>query len=379
MAFTELDRGFMRRALELAEEARGTAEPNPLVGALLVRDGEVVGEGCTRPYGGPHAELVALQQAGDRAEGATIYVTLEPCAHWGKTPPCAPAVAEAGVARVVAAVLDPTPKTRGQGVELLTDRGVEVQTGLLRAEAVRCNAGFFKLAAVRRPLVIAKWAMSADGKIATRTGDSRWISSEPSRHRVHAVRGRVDCVAVGARTARMDDPLLTCRDAEAKRTAHRLVVCGGSAPDTESRLLRSLDRGPVLLAYPEGSPPDGLQRAEQAGCEALPLPEGDAPGLLDLGALLDQLGHREMTNVLLEGGANLLGGFFDAGLVDRVMAFVAPLVLGGEAAPSGVGGAGSARVEQAKQLGEPRMQRSGPDVLLEGWVRDPVRWLPKEE
>jgi len=365
----------MARAIALAEQGRGSTEPNPMVGAVLVRDGAIVAEGFTQPYGGPHAEVVALRAAGARAEGATMYVTLEPCAHYGKTPPCAPAVAEAGIERVVIAVRDPTPKTQGKGLAELEGRGVDVAVGLCRREAVRQNAGFFKLAAVGRPLVIAKWAMSADGKIATRTGASRWISGPQAREAVHRVRGQVDCIMVGAGTAGADDPLLTCRDAERRRTAARLVVCGRRAPAADSRLVSTVKEAPVLLAYAEGAAPEGLTEAERAGCEPLPVPpDPEAPGRVDLGALLDELGRREMTNVLVEGGSELLGNLFDAGLVDRAMVFVAPVIIGGRDAPTAVAGRGAEAMGQAVRLQEASSIPVGRDVLLEGWVVDPIRW-----
>ncbi len=368
----------MARAMALAEQARGLAEPNPMVGAVIVRDeGTVVGEGFTQPYGGPHAEVMALQAAGPVAHGATMYVTLEPCNHYGKTPPCAPAVADAGISRVVAAVLDPTPKTGGKGRAELEGRGVKVEMGLCREEAVRQNAGFFKTAAAGRPLVIAKWAMSADGKIATRTGHSRWVSGPEARELVHAVRGQADCVMVGARTARMDDPLLTCRAGERRRTAARLVVCGRTAPAGGSKLIATVGEAPVLLAYPAETPPEGLSEAERAGCEPLPVVPV-APGRIDLGALLDELGRRRMTNVLVEGGAELLGALFDAALVDRVMAFVAPVVVGGSGAPSPVAGGGVETMESAPRLQHSTVKQVGGDVLIEGWVVDPVTWAERE-
>jgi diaminohydroxyphosphoribosylaminopyrimidine deaminase/5-amino-6-(5-phosphoribosylamino)uracil reductase len=373
--FTAQDGRFMARAIALAEQGRGSTEPNPMVGAVIVRNGLVVGEGYTQPYGGPHAEVMALRAAGPAAAGATMYVSLEPCNHYGKTPPCAPAIAEGGIRRVVAAVLDPTEKTGGKGRAYLESKGVRVQVGLCRAEAVRQNAGFFKMAAVGRPLVIAKWAMSADGKLATRAGLSRWVSGPEARELVHAVRGQVDCIMVGARTALMDDPLLTCREGERRRTAARLVVCGGTAPAAGSRLVATVAEAPVLLAYADGAPPEGLAEAERAGCRPLPLPPDAAtPGRPDLGALFDELGRRQMTNVLVEGGARLLGALFDAGLVDRVMAFVAPLVVGGSQAPSPLAGWGADSMEAALRLQHARTRPVGRDALIEGWVREPLQW-----
>jgi diaminohydroxyphosphoribosylaminopyrimidine deaminase/5-amino-6-(5-phosphoribosylamino)uracil reductase len=375
VSFTEQDRGFMERALTLAATGRGAVEPNPMVGAVVVKDGRVVGAGCYRRFGGPHAEVLALQEAAGQARGATIYVTLEPCDHYGKTPPCAPLVAEAGLRRVVVAALDPTDAEPGGGARLLTGRGVQVEVGLCREEAVRLNAGFFKLAATGRPLVIAKWAMSADGKIATASGDSRFINSDASRRLVHEVRGLVDCIIVGSRTVARDDPLLTCRDAELRRVAARLVMCGRSAPAAGSRLVGTAAEAPVLMAYPAGHAPEGLDALVGLGCEALPVP-GSPPGRVSPEGLLSELGARRMTNVLVEGGAEVLGSFFDAGLVDRIMAFVAPLVIGGAGATTAVAGRGTETIEAALRLHEPKVTPTGPDVLIEGWTADPMRWAP---
>ncbi len=377
MAFDESDRSFMRQALDLAEKGRGLVEPNPMVGAVVVRNGRVVAEGHYERFGGPHAEVVALRGAGAGARGATMYVTLEPCDHRGKTPSCAPLVAEAGVRRVVVATPDPTAAQPRGGIEILTRRGVEVEVGLCGDEAVRLNAAFFKLAATGRPLVIAKWAMTADGKIAARSGSSRWISSDQARHTVHRLRGQVDCVIVGSRTARMDDPLLTCRDAERRRTATRLVLCGRAVPEADSQLVETAGQAPVLLACPESRPPAGLGRLVELGCEALPVAAAEAAaGRCDLAALLDELGRRRMTNVLVEGGADTLGGFFDAGLVDRVMVFVAPLIVGGADAQTAVAGAGVEDIENAFRLQDCETLAMGPDVLIQGWVTDPLAWAP---
>jgi diaminohydroxyphosphoribosylaminopyrimidine deaminase/5-amino-6-(5-phosphoribosylamino)uracil reductase len=233
----------MLRALSLARGGEGFVEPNPMVGALVVKGGSIVGEAHHRKFGGPHAEVFALHQAGGRAAGATLYLTLEPCDHACKTPPCAPLVAEAGLERLVVATVDPTADEPGAALKLAAGGGISVETGLCREGAVRLNAGFFKLAATGRPLVIAKWAMSVDGKIAAADGSSRWISSTASRQVVHQWRGRVDCLIIGARTAARDDPLLTCRNAERRRTASRLSprlsgkrpCCWPSPPATRRR------------------------------------------------------------------------------------------------------------------------------------------------
>ena len=377
MAFDQRDETFMRRALALAEKGRGRAEPNPLVGAVVVRDARIVGEGFHDRFGAAHAEVGALSAAGDQARGGTLYVTLEPCDHAGKTPACAPMVARAGLRRLVVAALDPTAARPRGGVRAVEAAGACVQVGLCRRDAARLNAGFFKLASQGRPLVTAKWAMSLDGRIATRTGSSRWISSPEARRVVHRLRGVVDCVMVGVGTALADDPLLTCRQSEPRRTAARLVLCGRRAPRPDSHLALTAREAPVLLAHAARRPPEGLRELLEAGCEALALPaEPDAPDRVSPGALLDALGARRMTNVLLEGGADVLGRFFDAGLVDRVMAFIAPRLLGGAAAKGPLGAQGVATVAESAGVAGCRVRRVGPDLLLDGWLHEPVQWVP---
>ncbi len=370
----------MQQALQLARRGEGLVEPNPMVGCVVAQDGEVVGQGYHRRYGGPHAEARALEEAGDAARGATLYVTLEPCIHSGKTPPCAPRVAESGVSRVVAAVGDPSPKVHGDGFAQLREAGIQMDVGLCREAAVRLNAPFFKKFALGLPVVIAKWAMTADGKIATRTGDSRWISGEESRRRVHRVRGRADAVMVGCGTARSDDPLLTCRDAEKRRTATRVVLCGGGAPAPDSRLVRTADEDPVLLIAASGSRPGGFEEAREAGCEVMEVRADDAsPGRPDARAALELLAERDAARVLVEGGSRLLGSLFDADLVDRVMAFMSPVLAGGADAVSPVAGRGVDSIGGAANLREVSVERTGRDVLMQGWVHDPVEWASSAE
>jgi len=374
--FEPRDHEFMRKALALAEVGRGSVEPNPVVGAVIVKDGRIIGEGYHQRYGGPHAEVFALRSAGKEAAGGTMYVTLEPCAHTGKTPPCAPQVASAGLARVVVAVLDPTGKTHGLGVSLLRRNGVRADVGLCREEAVRQNGGFFKRAATGRPLVTVKWAMSADGRISTRSGSSRWISGEESRAYVHSLRAVVDCIVVGAGTAGADDPLLTARTPEPARRAARLVVCGKRAVATDSQLARNAGEAPVLLAYPEGRPPAEMDELSSLGCEPVPLAaQPDDPERVHLPALLDELGARDMTNVLVEGGAGLLGGLFDAGLVDRAVVFVAPIVIGGGASVSPIGGIGPEDIADCPRMSGCTWRTLGQDMVLEGWLADPLKWV----
>lgn len=376
MTFTQQEKAYMKQALELAEQSEGFVEPNPMVGALVVRDGKVVGRGYHRRFGGPHAEVFALREAGEAADGATMYVTLEPCAHHGKTPACAPRVVDAGISRVIIAAMDPTPESAGKGVKILQEGGVQVETDLCREGAVVLNAPFYKFHREGLPLVTGKWAMSADGKIATRTHDSRWISCDESRRTVHELRGRMDAIVVGGHTAREDDPMLTCRDGEKRRTALRVVLCGSKAPGPSSKLARTADQAPVLLAYARDRPPAGIQELTERGCEALPLPQADETDHPDPRALLEALAERGTVNVLVEGGGHLLGSLFDAGLLDRVMVFMAPLVIGGKKAVNPVAGRGVKLMDEACRLQRVTMEPSGRDALMKGWVHDPMKWAP---
>lgn len=368
----DLDALFMRRALELAVRGQGWVEPNPMVGCVLVRDGEVVGEGSHRKFGGPHAEVEAISVAGGRAQGGTAYVTLEPCSHHGKTPPCVDALLKAGVARVVCAMSDPFPKVAGEGIAALRSQGVLVEVGLLEEEARRINAPYLKWVGSGRAWVIAKWAMTLDGKIATRTGDSRWISSEASRAIVHQLRGRVDAILVGSGTARQDDPLLIARPA-GPRVATRIVVDRKACLPSDSQLVKTAREAPVLIAA--GNPPaENVARLTQAACEVFSCGEKQHPhsGSLsegvDLLALLDELGRRRMTNVLVEGGSTLLGSLFDAEAIDEVCVFIAPKVIGGKNAPSPIGGAGFEKIASALALANPEIRQVGDDVLVWGRI-----------
>ena len=344
----------MERALELAERGRGHVEPNPLVGAVVVQDGKLVGGGWHAKFGQAHAEVNALAEARARARGATLYVTLEPCCHHGKTPPCTDAVLRAGVSRVVAAMLDPFAKVSGKGVALLRAAGVAVNVGPEQAAAQRLNAPYLKLLTAGRPYVHAKWAMTLDGKIATRTGDSQWISNEESRRRVHLLRGRVDGIVVGIGTALADDPLLTARP-PGPRTATRIVLDTHGRLPAASRLAQTAAEAPLLLAS-----------AGQAGPgEVLTLPVEH--GRVSVPALLFELGRRRMTNILVEGGAEVLGSFFEAGAVDEVWAFVAPRIVGGNS-KTPVIGAGVDKIAAGLQLAEHRVEVVDDNYLVHGWM-----------
>jgi len=355
------DAAHMSRALELAALGRGAVEPNPMVGCVIVRDGQVLGEGWHQQHGGPHAEIHALAAA-----GATVYVTLEPCCHWGQTPPCTQALIAAGVRRVVAAMLDPFAAVQGKGIAELEAAGIHVELGLMQAEAEQLNAPYLKLLRTRKPWVIAKWAMTLDGKIATAGGNSRWISGEASRAVVHALRGRVDAILVGRSTALVDDPRLTARP-PGPRVATRIVLDSRASLSSESQLVRTARDIPLIIAAQEAAAVD-RERLTKAGAEVLML-AGDSPAAR-LEELLQELGRRRMTNLLVEGGGQVLGSFFDAGQIDEVQAFISTRLVGGAAAPSPIAGIGRRLMSQAVQLEEPRMEVLDQDIYIHGRVRD---------
>lgn len=351
---------WMRQALSLAARGRGFVEPNPLVGAVVLDTaGKLVGEGWHQRFGGPHAEVYALAAAGEQAHGGTLVVTLEPCCHHGKTPPCTAAVLRSGVRRVVVAMTDPFPKVAGGGLKLLRDAGVEVRIGVREREAQQLNAPYLKLLRTGRPWVHAKWAMTLDGKIATRTGDSKWISGEESRQRVHQLRGSVDAIVVGRGTVVADDPLLTARPPGPRIAARVVVAPSGDLPE-KCQLVATPREAPVIVYVAAGSEAK-LASWAGAGAEVVALdPNGG------LAPILDDLGRRRFTHALVEGGAGLLGAFLDAGAVDEFHVFVAPKLVGGMDALSPVCGTGIERMADALRLVEFTSEQSGEDVYLHG-------------
>ena len=364
MPFSPLDESLMHQALALAERARGLTSPNPLVGALVVRDGVVVGEGFHQTAGAPHAESLALAAAGAAARGATLYVTLEPCVHQGRTPPCVPAIVEAGIRRVVAAVTDPNRRVSGAGLAALRQAGLEVSVGCLLEEARRLNRPFFTWITAGRPLVTLKVAMSLDGKIAGWDRSSRWITGDVARRETHRLRSQADAIAVGISTVLADDPELTVRLEPAwPREPYRVVVDSHGRTPTTSRVLAAGRPARTLIAVTESAPEDRLRALEASGAQVLRLPSRD--GRVDLGALMADLARREVTALLLEGGGELNAGFLEAGLVDRVAVFVAPMLLGGRDAPTPLEGPGRG-LKEAFRLTRMTVRPVGEDLLIEG-------------
>jgi len=381
-AATVADIRWMRRALELAALGRGLVEPNPPVGAVIVRRGKLIGEGFHERFGGPHAEIRAMDAAAGVCGGATLYVTLEPCTGLDKkTPPCCEAVLKAGFRRVVIGASDPT---QAGAADRLKAASIAVTTGVLEKECRQMIAPFVKLRARGMPHIIAKWAMTADGKIATVTGESRWISSDASRKLVHQWRNQVDAVLVGIGTVLRDDPLLTCRpfDHERSRMAQdgpeqssknsvpagrnplRIVLDAEARIPLTSRLVATAREAPLVIACLEFVPEARRRQLTDAGCRVLPL--RGARGRVDAEELLRVLGLQRITNLMIEGGAGVLGDFFEHRLVDEVRIFIAPKLFGGAAAPSPIAGSGIASPADALQLDQVAWTPAGEDMLLQG-------------
>lgn len=362
---------LMARALKLARETTVRVSPNPAVGAVIVKDGQVVGEGRFEGAGTRHAEVAAIANAGDAARDATLYVTLEPCCHQGRTPPCADAVIEAGVAEVYLSHVDPDDRVSGRGKAKLESAGIRVDVGDGEAEARRMNEAYLKHRSSGLPFVIVKFAASLDGKIAATSGDSNWVSGPQARGWAHQLRSRIDAIAVGVNTILVDDPRLTARPQDAdgrdlpvERQPLRVVLDSRGSTPRQANVLGC--EGQTLIATTEASPEAWRREMEEAGARATVLPADD-DGHVSLPALLKQLGESDVLTLLVEGGGILLGSFFDQGLVDKVQAVIAPTIIGGEAAPTAVAGRGASRMAEAMRLQEVTMEQLGEDVLVTGY------------
>ena len=366
---------LMRRALELAERGRGLTSPNPMVGAVVACNGEIVGEGFHARAGGPHAEIVALEAAGGRARGATLYVTLEPCNHAGRTPPCVPAIFAAGITRVVAAAADPNPFVPGGGVAALRELGVAVVTGVLGAEAAAQNRVFFTAMRERRPHVTLKTGMSADGKIADVHGAARWVTGEAARAEAHRQRSEADALVVGVTTVLRDDPALTVRlDRPWPREPWRVVLDTEARTPSGAQVIAGATPSRALIAVGEPAPAARVTALQSAGATVLRCPV--RAGRVAVDAVLAALFEREVRAVLVEGGGEVHASFLEAGVVDRVALFVAPLLLGGRTAPPVVGGPGR-ELKSAIRLGPMTARAVGDDLLIEADVlRDTDGSLP---
>ena len=355
----------MHHAATLAVRGEGRVEPNPAVGAVVVDDElRVLGEGWHTAYGEAHAEVAALESAGESARGATLVVTLEPCCHHGQTPPCTDAVLAAGIRRVVVGIADPSPHANGVGLTRLREAGVEVEVGVAVESVMRLNAPFLKLIETGRPWIHAKWAMTLDGRIAATGGHSQWISSEDSRQLVHQLRGRVDAVLVGIGTAVADDPLLTARP-PGPRTATRVVLDSTARLPLDSQLVRTAADVPLLLACAETAEPTRVAALAEAGVEVIVGPVDDR-GRLEIENLLGEFGLRRWTNVLVEGGSEVLGAVADGGWIDEAHVFLAPKLVGGRRALGAVGGEGLTQIPETASLVCVETRMIGGDVYWRG-------------
>lgn len=371
---TDADREFMNRAIELAWQGRGWTSPNPMVGAVVVKDGAIVGEGFHPAVGKPHAEVYALDAAGENAQGATLYVTLEPCAHHGRTPPCVERVLESGVARVVVAVEDPNPLVAGKGIQRLRAAGVDVEVGVLADDASKLNERFFKYIKTKRPFVAIKTGMSLDGKIATASGESMWITNESSRGYVQILRGTYDAIMVGVNTVVQDNPRLTCR-LPGGRQPLRIIIDSMARTPMNAKLFSIEGAGhrpQTLICVSAKAPEDRVRALRAAGAEILVCPDSgfSVDTHIDLAKLMPVLGKREITSILLEGGGTINAAALDAGIVDKVYVFVAPKIIGGVGAPTMVEGSGVTLLEEAVQLYRMACTTMNGDLMIEAYTQE---------
>lgn len=363
-----LDIKYMKRALELAELGKGFVHPNPLVGAIIVKDGRIIGEGYHRYYGGPHAEIEAFNNATENVFGATMYVTLEPCSHFGKTPPCSHAIVNKGISRVVVSTLDPNPLVSGKGIEYIQNAGIEVVCGVLEEEARKQNEIFLKYITKKEPFVIMKYAMTLDGKIASSTLSSKWITGEFARANVHELRHHVTGIMVGIGTILADDPSLTTRVNQVKgKDPIRIIVDSYARIPETAKVLNQNSNAQTIIAVTEYANIDKIKRLESLGATVLQIPSLN--NRVDLKTLMVELGKREIDSVLLEGGSELNYSALKVGIVDKILAFIGNKIIGGNEAKTPVGGMGISLMSDAIPLNFSSIQRIGDDLLIEAYIQ----------
>lgn len=359
------DEKWMKQALRLAEKGRGRTSPNPMVGAVLVKNDKVVGEGYHSKAGEAHAEILALREAGEHARGGTLYLNLEPCAHFGKTPPCAPRVIESGVKRVLIGMVDPNPEVRGKGLESLKKAGLDVKVGILEKECQRLNEVFCKFILGKKPFVILKVAATLDGKIADRDGNSKWISGEASRRFVHRLRDQVDGIVVGIGTILKDDPLLTTR-IKGGRDPYRIILDSRLRIPEESKVVK-MSHPKTIIVTTELAPKEKMKELEEKGIRILIL--DSKQGRVNLKSCLASLGEMEMMSLMVEGGQQINGSFLDEGLIDKILLFLSPKLIGDNQALEIFGGKGVTDLKDAFSLNELRVRRIGEDILIVSYIK----------
>lgn len=357
----------MNRAIELADRGKGWVNPNPLVGAVIVKEGRIIAEGWHERYGGLHAERNAFLHCTEDTVGATMYVTLEPCCHYGKTPPCTEAVIEHKIARVVVGMTDPNPLVAGKGIEILRRAGIEVIAGVEEEKIREQNRVFLKYITTKLPWVVMKTAMTLDGKIAAYTGDSHWVTGETARYRVQEMRRDYMAILVGKGTVKTDNPMLNCRLEGTVRQPVRIVVDSGAEIGTDSHLVKTAREYPLIIAHTAKAGGVKLALLREYGAETLLCDTRE--GRVDLNHLLTLLGARGLDSVLLEGGGEMNEAFIRAGLVDEVYTFIAPKIIGGKEAKTPVEGVGGARMDEAEELEKIKVETVGQDILIRGFIR----------
>ena len=361
----EFDQYYMNLALDLARKSEGQTNPNPLVGAVIVKSGKVVAKGYHEKAGLPHAEAIALNKAGTKARGADLYVNLEPCCHHGRTPPCTEAIISAGIKRVILGIRDPNRLVNGRGIRFLRKQGVEVVIGVLRRDCHKINEHFIKYITTGRPWVILKSAASLDGKIATRTGDSKWITGSKARAYAHRLRSRVDAILVGAETVRMDDPQLTVRPKKkGMRNPVRIIVSGKGSISTSAKIFNNAHKERVIYVANASLPLIRKKKLQKIGVEVLLVKYRKKK--VDLPLLMDALGKMKITSIMIEGGSEISGNALKEKLVDKLIYFLAPKIIGGKNAPGPVGGQGISRIEDFIEVKEISIEKLGNDFVIEG-------------
>ena len=364
----KIDEMYMERALALAAKGRGTTTPNPMVGAVIVKDGRIIGEGYHIRAGEGHAEVNAFKNATEDVTGATMYVTLEPCSHYGKTPPCADKIVEKKIGRVVVGALDPNPLVAGRGIEKIRNAGIPVITGILAEKSVALNEVFMKYIVTKRPFVVLKAAMSLDGKIATAEGESQWISCEASREEVHRLRHELTGIMAGIGTVQADDPMLNCRIPRGKQPIRIIVDSHLQIPEN-SKLVSSAKEYPLIVATVENSDAVKKERLEACGAQIVEMP-ADSDGHVDLNILMERLGEMKIDSILLEGGGRLAEGALQAGIVDKVQFYIAPMLIGGENAKTPVEGRGISALSKAWHISDWKAETIGNDIKIIGYIKE---------
>lgn len=361
-----MDERFMKRALELAKKGEGKVNPNPLVGAVIVKNNKIIGEGYHELYGGNHAEINAIKSSKEPLEGTTIYVTLEPCHHYGKTPPCVDSIIEHGFSKVLIGQIDPNPLVSGKSIEKLRKAGIEVEIGILEEECIKLNEVFNKYILSNKPYVVLKAAMSLDGKIAAASGESMWITGEMARAHGHELRNKLSAIMVGINTVIKDNPSLTCRVPHG-RNPIRIIVDSKLRIPLDSKVLDISNKSRCLVATTEKASKDKIKLLKDKGIEVLMLPYKDER--VDIRALIEELGRLKIDSILLEGGGNLNFSFLEAGLVDKVAFYIAPKIIGGDKAKTPVEGLGIGALSEAFNIKNISTKFLGEDLLIEGYLR----------